>query len=67
MCYGVVFENQFRQPAIYVDRILKGAKPGDLPIQMPNTFKLIINLTTARSLGMEVPMGLMMRADELIE
>jgi putative tryptophan/tyrosine transport system substrate-binding protein len=67
MYYGVAFENQFRQAAIYVDRILKGAKPGDLPIEMPNAFKLIINLTTARSLGMEVPMGLMMRADKLIE
>jgi putative tryptophan/tyrosine transport system substrate-binding protein len=67
MYYGVAFENQFRQVAIYVDRILKGGTPGDLPIEMPTTFKLIINLTTARSLGMEVPMGLMMRADELIE
>jgi putative tryptophan/tyrosine transport system substrate-binding protein len=67
MYYGVAFENQFRQAAIYVDRILKGAKPGDLPIEMPSAFKLIINLTTARSLGMEVPMGLMMRADKLIE
>jgi len=67
MYYGVAFENQFRQAAIYVDRILKGAKPGDLPIEMPDAFKLIINLTTARSLGMEVPMGLMMRADKLIE
>src|SRR6516162_1817693 len=67
MYYGIAFENQFRQAAIYVDRILKGAKPGDLPIEMPTAFKLIINLTTARSLGMEVPMGLMMRADKLIE
>jgi putative ABC transport system substrate-binding protein len=67
MCYGIAFENQFRQAAIYVDRILKGAKPGDLPIEMPTAFKLIINLTTARLLGVEVPMGLMMRADKLIE
>jgi putative tryptophan/tyrosine transport system substrate-binding protein len=67
MYYGVVFENQFRQAAIYVDRILKGAKPGDLPIELPTTFKLIVNLRTARTLGIEVPMGLMMRADELIE
>ena len=67
MCYGIAFENQYRQAAIYVDRILKGAKPGDLPIEMPTAFKLIINLTTARSLGMEVPMGLMIRADKLIE
>ena len=67
MYYGVVFENQFRQAAIYVDRILKGAKPSDLPIELPTTFKLIVNLRTARTLGIEVPMGLMMRADELIE
>jgi putative tryptophan/tyrosine transport system substrate-binding protein len=67
MYYGVVFENQFRQAAIYVDRILKGAKPGDLPIELPTTFKLVVNLRTARTLGIEVPMGLMMRADELIE
>ena len=67
MYYGIAFENQFRQAAIYVDRILKGAKPGDIPIEMPTAFKLIINLTTARSLGIEVPMGLMMRADKLIE
>jgi putative ABC transport system substrate-binding protein len=67
MSYSIAFENQFRQAAIYVDRILKGAKPGDLPIEMPTAFKLIINLTTAQSLGMEVPMGLMMRADKLIE
>jgi putative ABC transport system substrate-binding protein len=67
MCYSIAFENQFRQAAIYVDRILKGAEPGDLPNEMPTAFKLIINLTTARALGMEVPMGLMMRADKLIE
>jgi len=67
MYYGVAFENQFRQVAIYVDRILKGAKPSDLPIEMPTAFKLIVNLSTARTLGIEVPMGLMMRADELIE
>jgi putative ABC transport system substrate-binding protein len=67
MYYGIDYESQFRQAAIYVDRILKGAKPGDLPIQSPTTFKLIINLTAARVLGIEVPMGLMLRADEMIE
>jgi putative tryptophan/tyrosine transport system substrate-binding protein len=67
MFYGVDFEPGFRQAAVYATSILRGAKPGDLPIQMPTNFKFIINLKTARALGIEVPMGLMLRADELIE
>jgi putative ABC transport system substrate-binding protein len=67
MYYGYVRTDQFRQAAVYVDRILKGAAPGDLPIQAPAKFELMINLTTAKALGIEVPMGLMLRADELVE
>jgi hypothetical protein len=65
--YGFDQEVQFRQAAIYADRILKGANPGDLPIQQPTKFPLIINLTAARTLGIEMPTGLLLRADEVIE
>ena len=67
MYYGIDYESVFRQAAIYIDHILKGAKPGDLPVQTPTIFKLIINLKAARALGIEVPIGLMLRADEMIE
>jgi putative ABC transport system substrate-binding protein len=67
MYYGIDYESVFRQAAIYIDHILKGAKPGDLPVQTPTIFRLVINLKAARALGIEVPMGLMLRADEMIE
>jgi putative ABC transport system substrate-binding protein len=67
MFYGVDFEPEYRQAAVYANSILKGTAPGDLPIQLPTNFKLIVNLKTARALGIEAPMGLMLRADELIE
>jgi putative tryptophan/tyrosine transport system substrate-binding protein len=67
MYYGYVRAEQFRQEAVYVDRILKGANPGDLPIQAPTKFELTINLKTAKLLEIEVPMGLMLRADDLVE
>jgi putative ABC transport system substrate-binding protein len=67
MYYGVEYEDEFRQAAVYVDRILKGTNPGDLPIQLPTKFKLVINLKAAQAFGIDVPMGLLLRADEMIE
>ena len=65
--YGTDWQNQFRQAAIYVDRILNGANVGDLPVQQPTKFPLIVNLAAARALGIELPTGLLLRADEVIE
>ena len=65
--YASDFAEQFPQAAGYVDRILKGAKPEDLPVQAPTKFDLIINLKTAKSLGLDVPFGMQQRADALIE
>jgi ABC-type uncharacterized transport system substrate-binding protein len=67
MSYQVQFDEQYREAAFYVDRILRGEKPGDLPIQLATKFNLIINQTAARAIGVDLPMGLMMRADEVIE
>jgi putative tryptophan/tyrosine transport system substrate-binding protein len=65
--YGFDFIEQFRQAALYVDRILKGAKPGDLPVQQPTKFALIVNLRTAKTLGLQVSSTLLQRASEVIE
>jgi putative ABC transport system substrate-binding protein len=65
--YGVDTVDLFRRAAIYVDRILRGAKPRDLPVQAPSKFEMAINLKTAKALGLDVPLHLQQLADEVIE
>ena len=67
LSYGTDLLDNFRRAAIYADRIFKGAKPSELPVQAPEKFELVINLKTAKTLGLDVPLQLQQRADEVIE
>jgi putative ABC transport system substrate-binding protein len=67
LSYGVERADIARNAASYVDRILRGEKPGDLPVQFPTKFEMIVNLKTAKALGLEIPLSILVRADEQIE
>jgi putative ABC transport system substrate-binding protein len=67
LSYGVVGVDLYRRAAAYVDRILRGEKPGDLPVQFPTKFEMAVNLKTAKELGLTVPQSILLRADEVIE
>ena len=67
MSYGANFPNQFRRAADLIDKILRGAKPADIPVELPTKFDLVINLTTAKALGLTIPESFLLRADKVIE
>jgi len=67
MAYGVSYPELYRRAATFVDKIIKGARPGDLPIEQPTKFELLVNLKAAQGLGLEVPSTLLTRANEVIE
>ena len=67
MSYGPNVADLFRRAATYVDKIVKGAKPADLPVEQPTTFELVINMKTVKVLGLTIPQTLLLRADQIIE
>ena len=67
MSYGPNYSELFRHSADYVDKILRGTKPGDIPVEQPTKFELVVNLATAKALGLTIPGSFLLRADEVVE
>jgi len=67
VCYGVNLRAQYKRAAVFIDKILRGANPAALPIEQPTIYNLVINLKTAKALGVTIPQSLVLRADQLIE